>query len=354
MMSNEKLQEKNLVDSQSTSMATRRESPSTGMMGGDVDLQVATAKQFPRSIGQAKQRAIELATPDQETAASCIYAIPKAGKVIEGPSARLAEIIAVSWGNLRVAAKTIGEDNGFTYAEAVGWDLENNTAISYQVKRRITNRGGERFSEDMVQVTANAAISIALRNVVFRIVPRAYVNEVYLAARKAAAGSIKTLKQSRAEMLQYFRDQGVAEQKILDLLNVAKTDDVTLDHLATLKGIAANIKSGLVSVETIFKRGKKPDEATPAEETSLATEKKNLLVQIRDELIKRWPGDSAESKDEKKNEIRLVFGKETWNELSTLPSDVLSAGLKVIKERAAGIDFFEQSESPAGGDDIPF
>lgn len=351
---NEKKQENNTVV-QPAAMAVRREGPAAGLIGSDIDIQVSTAKRFPRSIGQAKERAIELATLDQETAASCIYAIPRAGKVIEGPSTRLAEIIAASWGNLRVSAKTIGEDVGFTYAQAVGWDLETNVAISYEVKRRITNRNGERFGDDMVMVTANAATSIALRNVVFRVIPRAYVNEVYMAARKTAAGNAKSLKKRRGEMLQYFKDQGVTEKQILDLLNIVKVDDVKLDHLATLKGIATSIQQGMVSAETMFKN--KSDGEAPVKEKGLAAEKERLLVQIRDELVKRWPGDSPADQEGRRNEVKLVFGREKWNEVSTLGNDVLNAGLRVLQDRAAGKDFLggdDNAGSAAAGDDIPF
>jgi len=354
MLENQKNKSQN---NQPVPVTARREGyelgPSAGLIGSDVDIQVATAQRYPRSIGKAKERAIELATLDQETAAACIYAIPRAGKIIEGPSARLAEIIATSWGNLRVAAKTIGEDDKFSYAQAVGWDLETNVAISYETKRRITNRDGKRFGDDMIMTTANAAISIAFRNVVFRVIPRAYVNEIYGAARKAAAGSAKTLKQQRTEMLQYFQDQGVAEQRILDLLSIAKIDEITLDHLATLRGIATSIKSGVTSVEAFFSRHDEQHNAVPAqdgkqkEEKDIASEKNRLLTQIRDEINSRWPGDSKENKKLKQEEVHLVFGCDTWKKVTTLTNDILGAGLRVLRDRAGGDNFFR-------GDDIPF
>ena len=68
----------------------------------------------------------------------------------------------------------------------------------------------------MIMTTANAATSIALRNVVFRVVPRAYINEIYEAARKAAAGSARTLKQRRMEMIQYFESLGIQQRQILE------------------------------------------------------------------------------------------------------------------------------------------
>ena len=359
------MKDSNQNDKKQASMAVRRESsdfgPSAGLIGSDVDIQVATAKRYPRSIGKAKERAIEMATLDQETAAACIYPKTRAGKIIEGPSARLAEIIATSWGNLRVAAKTVGEDDKFSYAQAVGWDLETNVAISYETKRRITNRDGKRFGDDMIMTTANAAISIAFRNVVFRVIPRAYVNEIYGAARKAAAGSSKTLKQQRTEMIKYFQDQGVAEQRILDLLSIAKIDDITLDHLATLRGIATSIKSGVTSVKAFFSRHNERPNAVPVpdrkqeEEKDIASDKNRLLTQIRDEINSRWPGDSKENKKLKQEEVHLVFGCDTWKEVTTLTNDILGAGLRVLRDRAGGGDFFRgDDEGPAAGDDIPF
>lgn len=351
-------------NNQPASMAVRREGPDAGMMGGDIDVQVATAKRYPRSIGQAKQGALGMATIDQKTAAGCIYAIRRANKVIEGPGIRLAEIFAINWGNSRFATRTVGEDEGFTYAEARGWDLETNVAISCEVKRRITNKEGRRFSDDMVQVTANAAMSVALRNVIFKIIPRVYVQEVYLETRKAAAGGAKTLKKQRGEIFRFFEEKGVGEKQILDLLNVANLDDVTLDHIATLRGLQTSVKDGLVSAETIFRSSDKPDGAVPAEEKGLAdekgqageidSEKERLLGQIRGELIRRWPGSSKESKDEKKAEIKIVFGRESWEKVKILPNHILAAGLKCIRERANGEDFFGQDGSVASGDDIPF
>src|SRR6267142_961378 len=79
----------------------------------EIDQQIATAKKYPRSVKQFINEAIQLATLDEDTAKDCIYALPRDGKVIEGPSARFAEIVAYSWGNSRAGARVIGEDAEF-------------------------------------------------------------------------------------------------------------------------------------------------------------------------------------------------------------------------------------------------
>ncbi|MFN8826683.1 MAG: hypothetical protein ACK501_17070, partial [Planctomycetota bacterium] len=54
--------------------------------------------------------------------------------------------------------------------------------------RRITGKNGRRYSSDMIGVTGNAACSIALRNAVFRGIPRAFWIDIYDArARRRSA-----------------------------------------------------------------------------------------------------------------------------------------------------------------------
>ena len=68
----------------------------------EIDVQIATAKAYPRDMARAVRQTISLALTDTETATECLYAIPRDGKMIMGPSIRLAELIAQQWGNNRV------------------------------------------------------------------------------------------------------------------------------------------------------------------------------------------------------------------------------------------------------------
>ena len=130
--------------------------------GQDVDIQIATARQYPRNITAFKRQAMDMATLDDETAASCFYCLPRGGKKIMGPSARLAEIVASAWGNMRAQSKVVEVNDKEVVAEGACWDLEKNVLISVQVRRRITDSKGIRFNDDMIVVTGNAASSIAL------------------------------------------------------------------------------------------------------------------------------------------------------------------------------------------------
>lgn len=218
----------------------------------EIDVQVATAHQYPRNLAKVLNNIETLATMDEDVAGSCFYTLRRQGKVIEGPSVRMAEIIASSWGNLRVQARIIGNDGKMITAQGVCHDLESNYATSTEVKRRITDKNGRTFSEDMQVVTGNAACAIAMRNALFKVVPAALVKRVIDKAKKVSLGESMTLETSRAKMLQYFGTIGVSERQIFDYLSVDKVDEIDIDMVVELRGLATAIKEGTTSVKEAF------------------------------------------------------------------------------------------------------
>lgn len=222
------------------------------MQSAEIDQQIATAKRYPRDVKLFMRQCLDLATLTEETAQECIYALPRDGKTIEGPSARLAEIVASSWGNCQAGARVVEEGARFVTAQGVFWDLERNWRVTYEVKRRITGRDGKRFKDDMISVTANAACSIALRNAVFKGVPKAIWASVYERARETAVGTQETLSNRRARAFAVLQKMGATEAAVLAKLGRAGIESVTLDDLAVLNGIRNAIKEGEITVEAAF------------------------------------------------------------------------------------------------------
>lgn len=235
---------------------------------GEVDTQIATAKMYPRSIKRAMENAVEMATLDEETAASCMYGVPRGGKIIEGPSIRFASILASCWGNMRVSARPVGMDDKFVSCQGMAWDLEKNVAFGAEVRRRITDSKGRRYNDDMIGTTSNAGSSIAMRNAILKCVPEPLWKQVYQKVRKVAVGEADTLAQKRAGLLEYFGKMGVIPPRIFALLDVAGVEEVTLDHLATLRALATAIKDGEVKIDEAFPEvtmGGKPAAASKTE-----------------------------------------------------------------------------------------
>ena len=218
----------------------------------EIDQQIATAHRFPRSIKRFVDESMQMVTLNESVAQECIYALPRDGKTIEGPSARFAEIIASAWGNSRAGARVISDQGEFVTAQGVFHDLERNVAITYEVQRRITGKNGKRYSADMIGVTANAACSIALRNAILKGVPKAFWAAMYEAARKVIMGDIKTLANRRAAAITEFQRFGVNQEQICAKLEVAGAEDISLEHLVVLRGLLTAIKEGDTTPEEAF------------------------------------------------------------------------------------------------------
>lgn len=230
----------------------------------EIEQQISTARRFPRSLKKFRDEAIQMVTLSQSIAEQCVYALPRDGKTIEGPSARFAEVIASAWGNNRAGARVIDDKGEFIIAQGVFHDLERNVAITYEVQRRIVDRQGRRFKADMIGVTANAACSIALRNAVLKGVPKAFWEDMYVEARKVIMGDIKTLANRRADALAHFQRFGVTAEQVCAKLGVAGIEDIGLEHLVLLRGIVTAIKEGDTTPEEAF---------APNGEAAIATKK---------------------------------------------------------------------------------
>lgn len=218
----------------------------------EVEAQLDAAHKHHRSVRAFLTEAVTLATLTREVAESCIYSLPRDGKMITGPSVRLAEIVASAYGNLHIGARIVDEDDKHITAQGVAWDLEKNLRITVETKRRITGRNGRKFSDDMVVVTGNAAASIALRNAIFRVVPRAYVDTIYAKARLVAVGDAKTLDARRSEVVSRLEKIGVPRERIFARIGKAAIEDVGLDDVETLIGLGTAVKDGAMSIDEAF------------------------------------------------------------------------------------------------------
>jgi len=223
-----------------------------------IDTQIATAKQFPRSLSKFLQRAQEMATVDEETAKSCIYERPvgkeKNGtiKYAKGESIREAEIVAACYGNLRVQGMIV--EVGLRQVKAVGvcHDLESNYAAKAEAVESVITASGQPYSERMRLVVAKAAQSKAIRDAVFRVVPKSLCKSITQAAREIALGKGLTLQQRRERALDWIVSLDIDPDRVWRALGVGGVEDLGNDQLLILTGLRTAIKDGDVSVAEAF------------------------------------------------------------------------------------------------------
>jgi len=256
----------------------------------EINQQIATAKAYPRSLKRFIAEARELATLTDDVAEECMYALPRGGKTIEGPSARFSEIIAHAWGNCRAGGRVMSEDAEFVTAQGVFHDLEKNVAITFEVKRRITDRRGKRYDSDMIAVTGNAASAIALRNAVLKGVPKALWRPIYEEARRCAIGDQHTLAARREGAFAYFAKMGVSQERILAVLGVEGIEDVGLDELAKLTGIKTALKDGDTTIDQAFADPAPAVEVAKVQRTARPSE---TAHQGKASTLTRQPGEEG-------------------------------------------------------------
>lgn len=255
-----------------------------------IDVQITTAKAYPRSIERAKSEALALATTDEDTAASMVYAIPRDGKMVEGPSIRLAEIVSYSWGNLRVQGVITAIEEKRVVALGTALDLERNHAEQVEIPRSIWGKKG-RFSPDMINVTSRAAVAIARREAILAVIPRVFIKPIEAAARKKALGEGGQVEQNRQKALAWFAKLGVDAERICNTLRIGAVEQIGNEQLLHLLAIRTAIQDGEVTIEEAFPRpGAEPGQTDDlntklAEKKAVGNGKKKPAEAVEEEPV---------------------------------------------------------------------
>jgi len=219
----------------------------------EIDMMIATAKRYPRQISSFLVKARSLACSSPEIAAGCSYALPRAGKTIIGPSIRLAEIVAPSWGNCRYGGRITNIGQKFVSVQGFFYDIENNVGVAVDLRRRITDKNGNRYNDDMIQTTCQAGVSIAIRNAIFHGIPGGYVDAIRREAEDIALGKREGLKAQREKAVQFFKDEhGIQKKDVLRTLGIGEVEDMTWGHVSRLIGFRTAIATGESTAAQIF------------------------------------------------------------------------------------------------------
>lgn len=233
---------------------TASSSMAVQLQKAEIDQLVATARAYPRSLKRVQSAILSMATLDEESAEECIYALPRGGKPIRGPSIRFAEVLKQAYGNCRAAARVVNVDKneGYVEAEGVFHDLETNSASTARVRRRITDKRGKVYNDDMIIVTGNAACAIAMRNAILAGVPKPLWRKAYETVQATITGDITTLAENREKAFKALAAFGVKPEQVFQSLGVEGEEDITVDHIATLRGMYSALKNGEATVEEMF------------------------------------------------------------------------------------------------------
>lgn len=228
------------------------------MERAEIDMQIATAKKYPRSISDFNKKAIAMVSSDEETAERCLYCRP-VGKnpdgtqiFVRGESVRLAEIVASCFGNMR----SVGIITEMTprYVKAIGMahDLESNYATKAEVVEATVKRNGMPYDDRMRIVIAKAAQSKAIRDAIFRIVPKSLCKSIIAVAQEIAIGKGEALDTRRNRVVEWINKLGIDPQRVYAAIGTKGPKELDNDKLAELTGIKTAIKDGEINIDEAF------------------------------------------------------------------------------------------------------
>ena len=233
----------------------------------EVKMAIFLAKQFPRNIIEAENK-IKESCKRISLASTAIYSYQRGkGNKVEGPSIRLAEVLAQNWGNMQYGIKELENKNGESTMMAYCWDMENNVKQEkiFTVKHvRDTSKYGKQKLEqerDIYEATASSA-SRRLRACILGVIPGDVVEMAVEQCNQTMRGqSDVPLKDRIKAAVEHFGKQYGVTQEMIENKFGYNAEAFTEYTLAELTKINTSLKDGMSVVDDWFEKPKKANNA---------------------------------------------------------------------------------------------
>lgn len=227
----------------------------------EVQAAVIMARRFPRDTTASLTRILE-DCKRVGLAERAVYEYARGGTKVTGPSIRLAESIARSWGNMDCGVTelerkpAIGNLPGESTVQAFAWDLETNTRITkvFTVRHwRDTKQGGYALKDerDLYELVANNGAR-RLRACILGIIPVDIVEQAIEQCEKTMRGGQGPLIDRVRQMVVFFKEQFGVSQEMIEKRLQHKVEAITENELVSLKKIANSIKDGMADRAEYF------------------------------------------------------------------------------------------------------
>lgn len=223
----------------------------------EVQAAYVIAKKFPRNQSEC-YAAIMDACKRPFLAEQAMYAYPRGGSMVTGPSIRLAEAMSQCWGNLDCGVREISQSNGVSVAEAYAIDLQTNTRITkifHVPHTRDTKKGRIKLTDarDIYEMVANQGAR-RLRACILGVLPGDVVEAAVERCKKTLESSDVPLSDQIRRMILAFDEYGIKVEHLEKRLG-HKMESTIAPEIVTLKAIYKSIKDGMSDREQFFDIG---------------------------------------------------------------------------------------------------
>lgn len=219
---------------------------------------VAAAK--PRDAMRAMDRILQDCS--RPTVAEIgLYAYPKGGETVSGPSIRLAELIAQRWGNLWCGVTELQQDHDKTVAMAWAWDLETNARDerTFTVPHwRHTRRGGYRIEDprEIYELVANYGAR-RKRAAIQTVVPREVFDAASEQVERTLAENVSVDADAISKTVQAFAEYGVSQDQLVRYIG-HRLDTMITAEMVRLRKVYASIRDGFAAPGDFFPEPEPP------------------------------------------------------------------------------------------------
>lgn len=232
----------------------------------EVQAAVFMAKSFPRDEQHAFNKIMK-ACSRLTLAESAMYEYPRGGQKVTGPSIRLAEAVAMAWGNIDFGFIELEQRTGVSSVMAYAWDLESNTRrqIVFDVPhQRDTKQGAKPLdsSRDIYELVANQAAR-RVRSCLLGVIPGDVVESAVEQCRETLkSGNKKPLQDRIRDMVASFEQDFIVTIPMLEAYIGCKTEAFSETDFIRLKNVYRSLRDGMAKREEIFNihAGEKADD----------------------------------------------------------------------------------------------
>lgn len=223
----------------------------------EVQAAMVIAKKFPRNEFESFGRIMK-ACQRRGLAEKSVYEYPRGDTRVTGPSIRLAEAMAQSWGNIDFGIIELEQKNGESQVMAYAWDLETNTRQTkvFSVPHIRTSRkhGNVPLTDprDIYERVANDGAR-RLRACILGVIPGDVVEAAVEQCEKTLAGDNKEpIQDTIRAVAGTFEKEYSVTIPMLEKFIGCKIDSFTMQNLIRLKKVYLSLKDGMAKREDYF------------------------------------------------------------------------------------------------------
>ena len=223
----------------------------------EVQAAILLARKFPRNLNQVDLKVAQ-ACERVKMAEKAMYAYPKGGTMVTGPTIRLAECIARAYGNLDFGIQELDQVDGKSIVQVYCWDFESNLrqTKTFTVKHEMKAKGKiKKLTDprDVYEIVANQGAR-RLRACILGILPADIIEDAIEACDKTLKSNNggKPIADRIKAMVKAFNTLGVSPEMLTERLGHNLDATVETELLELLK-IHNSLKDGMSKRQDWFK-----------------------------------------------------------------------------------------------------